>query len=83
MPPIEYHTILLHRVKILLLSIDEIYLVFRKALLYTFGEHTIRYKKLPDFKYKCDFVRDVLFDIFRRTWVSVKKKTPMNFLIDP
>lgn len=83
MSPIKYHTITWHRVMILLLSIDEIYLVFRKALLYTFGEHTIRCKKFPDFKYKRDFVTDVLFDIFRWTWVSVKKETPMNFLIDP
>ena len=30
-----------------------------------------------------DFVRDVLFDIFRRAGVSVKKEVPVNFLTDP
>jgi hypothetical protein len=28
-------------------------------------------------------VRDVLFDIFRRAGISVKKEAPVNFLTDP
>ena len=34
------------------------------------------------FKYIYDFVRDVIFDIFRWAWVSVEKEVPVNFLID-
>jgi hypothetical protein len=30
-----------------------------------------------------DPVMDVLFDIFRRAEISVKKEAPMNFLTDP
>jgi hypothetical protein len=30
-----------------------------------------------------DLVRDVLFDIFRRAKIFVKKEAPMNFLTDP
>jgi hypothetical protein len=30
-----------------------------------------------------DFVRNVLFDIFRRAGILVKKEAPMNLLIDP
>jgi len=57
--------------------------VCRKACLDTFGEHVVHCKELHDFKYIHDFVRDVLFDIFRRAGVSVKKETPVNFLTDP
>jgi len=39
-------------------------------------------KELPSFKYRHDFVRDVLFDIFRRAGISVKKKALLNFLTD-
>ena len=55
-------------------------LVCHKACLDTFGEHVIHYKELPGFKYRHDFVRDVLFDIFRRAGISVKKETSVNFL---
>jgi hypothetical protein len=34
------------------------------------------------FKYRHDFVRDVLFDIFRRAGVSVKKEANVNFMTD-
>ena len=41
-------------------------------------------KELPSFKYIHDFVRDVLFDIFKWAGVPVKKKnTLVYFLIDP
>ncbi|KAL6500200.1 hypothetical protein OROHE_025566 [Orobanche hederae] len=49
----------------------------------TFGEHTIHFRELPGFKYRHDLVRDVLFDIFPRARVSVKKEAPVNFLTDP
>lgn len=35
------------------------------------------------FKYIHDFVTDVLFDIFRRVRVLVKKEASMNLLTDP
>jgi len=66
-----------------LFPIDEVCLVCRKACLDTFGEHAVYCKELPGFKYRHDFVRDVLFDIFRRMGVSVKKEAPVNFSTDP
>lgn len=56
---------------------------FCKACLYTYREDTIHYRKLSDFKYQHDPVKDVLFDIFRRTRVFVKKEVHVNFLTDP
>ena len=73
MSPVEYHTILIYRLIIPLFPIDEVCPVCRKVCLDTFGEHVVHCKELPDFKYRYDFVRDVLFDIFR--WV--------NFLTHP
>ena len=49
----------------------------------TFGEHAVYCKEFLDFKYINDFVKDVLFDIFRRARISVKKEAPVNFLTDP
>ncbi|MCI11580.1 auxilin-like protein [Trifolium medium] len=66
-----------------LFSIDEVCPVCRKACLYNFGDHTVHCRELPGFKYRHDFVQDVLFDIFRRTRISVKKEAPVNFLTDP
>jgi len=83
MSPVEYHTILIYRLMIPLFSIDEVCPVCRKACLDTFWEHVVHCKELPDFKYRHDFVRDVLFDIFRREGVSVKKEAPVNFLTGP
>nr|GEV35728.1 putative reverse transcriptase domain-containing protein [Tanacetum cinerariifolium] len=40
-------------------------------------------KELLGFKYRHDMVRDVLFDVCRRAGIFMKKKAPMNFLIDP
>jgi hypothetical protein len=48
-----------------------------------FGEYAVHCREFSDFKYRHDFVRDVLFDVFKRACVSVKKEAPMNFLIDP
>lgn len=49
----------------------------------TFREHTIHCRELTSFKYRYDLVRNVMFDIFRLTEVSVKKETFVNYLIDP
>nr|ABN05744.1 hypothetical protein MtrDRAFT_AC148775g4v2 [Medicago truncatula] len=80
---VEYRTILRYRLMNPLFPIDEVCPVCRKACLDTFGEHVVHCKELPGFKYRHDFVRDVLFDIFRRAGVSVKKEAPVNFLTDP
>jgi hypothetical protein len=34
-------------------------------------------------KYRNDLDKDVLFNIFRRVGISVKKEAPVNFLMDP
>nr|GFC92797.1 putative reverse transcriptase domain-containing protein [Tanacetum cinerariifolium] len=81
--PVEYRTILKYCLIILLFSVDAICLVCRKACLDSFGEHAVYCKELPRFKYRHDMVRDVLFDICRRAWLSAKKESPVNFLTDP
>jgi hypothetical protein len=43
-------------------------------------EHSALCRELPNFKYRHGLVRDVLFDIFRRAWISMKKDAPVNFL---
>jgi len=83
MSPVEYRTIFRYHLMIPLFPINEVCHVFHKACLDTFGEHVVHCKELPDFKYRHDFVRDVLFDIFRRTGISVKKEASVNFLTDP
>jgi len=66
-----------------LFHIDEVCPVCRKACLDTFGEHVVHCKELPGFKYRHDFVKDVLFDIFRQARILAKKEAPVNFLTDP
>ncbi|KAK2385189.1 hypothetical protein QL285_072455 [Trifolium repens] len=66
-----------------LFPVDEVCPVCRKACLDKFGEHAVHCRELPGFKYRHDLVRDVLFDVFKRAGVSVKKETPVNFLTDP
>ena len=80
---VEYRTILRYCLMIPLFPIDEVCPVCRKAYLDTFGEHDVHCKELPDIKYKHDFVRDTLFDIFRRAGVSMKKEAHVNSLTDP
>jgi hypothetical protein len=48
----------------LIISHYEVYSVCRKACLDHFGEHAIHCRELPNFKYRYDFVKDVLCDIF-------------------
>ena len=83
MSPVEYHTILRYPLMIPLFSIDEVCPVCRKACLDTFEEHAVHCQELSGFKHIHDFVRDLLFDIFRRARISVKKEAPVNFLTDP
>ncbi|KAK2446469.1 hypothetical protein QL285_017276 [Trifolium repens] len=83
MSPVEYRTILKYSLMIPLFPIDEVCPVCRKACLDNFGEHIVHCRELPGFKYRHDFVCDVLFDIFRRVGVSVKKEAPVNFLTYP
>jgi hypothetical protein len=66
-----------------LFLIDEVCPIYCKVCLDNFGEHAVHCRELSGFKYRHDFVRDVLFDIFRRIGVSVKKEAPVNFLTDP
>jgi hypothetical protein len=66
-----------------LFPVDEVCQVCRKACLDTFGEHATHCRELTGFKYRHDLVRNVLFYSFRRTKISVKKETPVNFLTDP
>ncbi|KAK2421664.1 hypothetical protein QL285_032272 [Trifolium repens] len=68
---------------ILLFPIDEACPVCRKACLDNFGEHAVHYRELPGLKCKHEFVRDVLFDVFRRAGISAKKEAPVNFLTNP
>ena len=82
MSPVEYRAILRYRLMIPLFSNDEACPVCRKVWLETLGEHVVHCKEFPDFNYKHDFVRDLLFDIFRRAGVPVKKEVLVNFLTD-
>jgi len=79
---VEYRIILRYRLMIPLFPINEVCPVCRKMCLDTFGEHVVHCKKLLRFKYRHNFIGDVLFDIFRRTGVSVKKEAHVNFLTD-
>ena len=83
MSPIEYRTILKYRPMITLFPIDEVCPVCCKTCLDRFGEHAVYCRELPSFKYRHDFVRDILFNVFKRARVSMKKEALVNFLTDP
>jgi hypothetical protein len=83
MSPVKYRTIIRYLLMIPLFPIDEVCPVCPTTCMNTFGEHEVHCKELSDFEYTHDFVKNVLFDIFRRTRILVKKETPMNFLTDP
>ncbi|CAK8569707.1 unnamed protein product [Lathyrus sativus] len=83
MSPVEYHVILKYLLMIHLFPIDEVFPVCCNTCLDTFGEHTIYCKELPGFKYRHDFIMDILFDIFKSERVYMKKERSMNFLTDP
>ncbi|KAJ0492709.1 putative exostosin [Helianthus annuus] len=83
MSAVEYRVILRYRLMIPLFPVDEPCPVCRKACLDSFGEHAIHCKELPGFKYRHDWVRDVLCDVLKRAGISAKKEAPVNFLTDP
>ncbi|KAJ0878423.1 putative reverse transcriptase domain, exostosin [Helianthus annuus] len=83
MSAVEYRAILRYRLMIPLFPVDEPCPVCRKACLDSFGEHAIHCKELPGFKYRHDWVRDVLCDVLKRVGISAKKEAPVNFLTDP
>ncbi|KAJ0535373.1 putative exostosin [Helianthus annuus] len=83
MSAVEYRAILRYRLMIPLFPVDEPCLVCRKMCLDSFGEHAIHCKELPGFKYRHDWVRDVLCDVLKRAGISAKKEAPVNFLTDP
>jgi hypothetical protein len=66
-----------------LFLVDEVCSVRRKSCLDKFREHATHCRELSNFKYIGDFVREALFDVFKHTWVSVKKDAFVNFLTDP
>nr|GEZ58576.1 auxilin-like protein [Tanacetum cinerariifolium] len=83
MSTVEYRTILMYRLMILLFLVDAICPVCRKTCLDSFGEHAVHCKELLGFIYRHAMVRDILFDIFRCAQISAKKEAPRNFLTDP
>ncbi|KAK9080544.1 hypothetical protein SSX86_000302 [Deinandra increscens subsp. villosa] len=83
MSAVEYRAILKYRLMIPIFPNDEPCPVCRKACLDSFGEHAVHCKELPGFKYRHDWVRDVLFDVLKRAGISAKNEAPVNFLTDP
>ncbi|PNX96876.1 auxilin-like protein [Trifolium pratense] len=83
MSPVEYRTILKYCLMIPLFPADELCHVCRKACMDRFGEHAVHCRELTGFKYRHDFVRDVLFYVFKRARLFVKKEALVNFLTDP
>ncbi|KAF5787738.1 putative exostosin [Helianthus annuus] len=83
MSAIEYRAIVKYRLMIPMYPEDETCPICRKACMDKYGEHAVHCKELPGFKYRHDWVRDVLWDILRRSGISDKKEAPVNFLTDP
>ncbi|KAJ0755586.1 putative exostosin [Helianthus annuus] len=83
MSAVEYRTILKYRLMIPMYPEDETCPICRKACMDKYGEHAVHCKELPGFKYRHDWVQDVLGDILRRAGISAKKEAHVNFLTDP
>ncbi|KAM0004336.1 putative exostosin [Helianthus debilis subsp. tardiflorus] len=83
MSAVEYRTILKYRLMIPMYPEDETCPICRKACMDKYGEHAVHCKELSGFKYRHDWVRDVLGDILRRAGISAKKEVPVNFPTDP
>ncbi|KAL8257952.1 hypothetical protein R6Q59_029993 [Mikania micrantha] len=66
MSAVEYRSILKYRLMIPMYPEDETCPICRKACMDKYGEHAVHCKELPGFKYRHDWVRDVLWDILRR-----------------
>lgn len=75
--------ILMYYLIITLFSIDEVCLVCRKACLNTLESTQFIVENVQDSNTWHEFVRDVLFYIFRWAKVSTKKNAFVNFLTDP
>ncbi|XP_022020172.1 uncharacterized protein LOC110920260 [Helianthus annuus] len=65
MSAVEHQSILKYRLMIPMLPNNKTCPVCRKACLDKYGEHALHCRELPGFKYRHDFVRDVLMDILR------------------
>ncbi|CAJ2667597.1 unnamed protein product [Trifolium pratense] len=72
-PPVEYRIILRYRLMIPIFPIDEFFPVCRKSCLDQIGEHAVHCKELPGFKYRHDFVMDVLCVIFKRAGICEER----------
>ncbi|PNX84466.1 auxilin-like protein [Trifolium pratense] len=83
MSPIEFLSVLKYRPMISLFPANEVCPVCRKACLDRFVEHAFHCRELPDYKYRHDFVRNIIFYVFKRDRVSMKKEAFVNFLTDP
>jgi hypothetical protein len=73
MSPVEYRTILKCRLMILLFPTDDVCYVCLKACLDRFGEHAIHCREFSGFKYRHDFVHDVL-EMFLSGYEYLRKK---------
>ncbi|KAJ0534391.1 putative exostosin [Helianthus annuus] len=82
MSAVEYRAILKYRLMIPMYPEDETCPICHKACMDKYGEHAVHCKELPGFKYRHDWVRNVLGDILRRAGISAKKEAPVNFLTD-
>ncbi|KAJ0467899.1 putative exostosin [Helianthus annuus] len=82
MSVVEYRAIHKYWLIIPMYPEDETCLICRKACMDKYGEHAMHCKELPEFKYRHDWVRDVLWDILRRAGISANKEAPVNFLMD-
>ncbi|KAJ0500679.1 putative exostosin [Helianthus annuus] len=74
MSAVEYRVILEYRLMVPLFPVDDSCPVCQKACLDSFGEHAVRCKELPDFKYRHDLVRDVLHDVLKQAGIRHKRK---------
>ncbi|KAF5786988.1 hypothetical protein HanXRQr2_Chr10g0447771 [Helianthus annuus] len=80
---VGYRAILKYRLMIPMYPEDETCPICRKACMDKDGEHAVHCKELSGFKYRHDWVWDVLWDILRRARISAKKEAPVNFFTDP
>lgn len=67
---------------ILILPIDEICSIFCKTCLDTFEDYAVHCKELSNFKYRYEVVINVLFNVYHRVDIFVKKEAVLNFLTD-
>lgn len=80
---VEYHNIFRYFFIIFLFLVDEVCPICRKTCFDIFGEHAVHYREFVGFKYRHDFIRDVMFNIFWWDEVSLKKEVFVKFFTDP